>query len=494
MNLFNLLSCLPMQLNSAFNAQYQKMNVKGLALNHENVKPGSVFIAIKGSVFDARSKIQTAIEKGAVAILQEAEGAEQKDYTVPCIAVRGLQQWVSQLADCFYGNPSRHLRVIGITGTNGKTSVSHFLSMAISVLNHPCGTLGTVGNGIWPHLTPGERTTLDALAVQKALASFKRQKTDYVAMEVSSHGLEQGRVAAVAFEVAVFTNLSRDHLDYHHSMENYFQSKKKLFEFASLKAAVINQNDAYGRRILADLPGRVKAITYGCEGDFQLVSRQYLSEVHLTEACFYTPYGSLDARLPLIGHFQFENLLAALAALYALGFSKTQMQTALESMAPVSGRMQPVPLAKNQPLVVIDYAHTPEGLKVALQAMRDVVKGQLWVVFGCGGDRDKGKRPLMAEIAESLADKVVVTSDNPRSESLDNIFKDIGAGFKHKQADHLHFIKSRFGAIQFVCQQLTAGDGVLLAGKGHEQTDIQGASCVPIDEKRWVEDIFLTKA
>ncbi|MHB8823100.1 MAG: UDP-N-acetylmuramoyl-L-alanyl-D-glutamate--2,6-diaminopimelate ligase, partial [Pseudomonadaceae bacterium] len=365
----------------------------------------------------------------------------------------------------FYGEPSRILHLLGVTGTNGKTSVSQLVAQALDRLGERCGIIGTLGNGFHGELEQGYHTTPDTIGVQATLASLKQHEARAVAMEVSSHGLEQGRVAALAFDVAVFTNLSRDHLDYHGSMEAYAAAKARLFDMPGLRCRVINLDDAFGRSLAAQ-PQESRLITYSLE---DASADLYCPEPQLDDdgihARLITPQGERSLRSPLLGRFNVSNVLAAVGALLGMDWPLDEILAVLPELHGPAGRMQRLG-GGDLPLVVVDYAHTPDALEKVLTALRPHARGQLVCLFGCGGERDRGKRALMAQVAERLADRVVATDDNPRNEPAEQILEDIRQGFA--QPERVQFRPGRGAAIAAAIAAAQPEDVVLLAGKGHE--------------------------
>ncbi|MFC3607176.1 UDP-N-acetylmuramoyl-L-alanyl-D-glutamate--2,6-diaminopimelate ligase [Stutzerimonas tarimensis] len=447
--------------------------VRALTLDSRKTRPGDLFLAVPGLRQDGRQHIADAIARGAVAVAYEAEGAEPiKADTALLIPVRGLAAQLSYIAGRFHGEPSRSLRLVGITGTNGKTTVSQLVAQALDLLGERCGLIGTLGNGFHGALKQGMHTTPDALGVQEGLAQLKQAGARAVAMEVSSHGLEQGRVAALAFDVAVFTNLSRDHLDYHGSMEAYGAAKARLFEMPGLKHRVVNLDDAFGRR-LASAPGESTLITYSLE---DAGASLYCPAARFNDggvrARLMTAQGERALRSPLLGAFNLSNLLAVVGTLLGMGYPLDEVLEVMPRLDGPPGRMQRLG-GVDRPLVVVDYAHTPDALEKALLALRPHAQGRLRCLFGCGGERDKGKRPLMAAVAERLADTVTVTDDNPRGEDPATIQLDVRSGFTAPES--VEFVPLRARAIAQLIASSRVGDLVLLAGKGHEDyQEIQG--------------------
>lgn len=440
--------------------------VQGLALDSRKVAPGYLFLAIPGTATDGRGFINQALEQGAVAVVAEAEGL---DIAAPrVVPVPGLAAKVGAIAACFYAEPSRQLAVTGITGTNGKTTCCQLLGQLFSRLGEAAGVIGTLGTGVYRDGRVALRdlgmTTPDPVAVQAQLAEFAAGQATSVAMEVSSHSLDQDRVNAVLFETAVFTNLSRDHLDYHGSLENYAAAKLKLFRQPGLKYAIVNGDDPLASQIAASLDRAASYYTYAI--DAQADVRATGVEILATgiKARVATPWGDGVLASRLLGRFNLANLLAVLATACVRGFALSDVLAALADLWPVSGRMEVVGARSDgAPAVIVDYAHTPDALETTLQSLREHCQGRLWCVFGCGGDRDRGKRRMMGEVAAAGADQVIVTSDNPRSEEPNSIIRDIAAGAPGAAA-----LPDRAEAIDHAVAMAKAGDTVLIAGKGHE--------------------------
>lgn len=428
------------------------------------VTPGALFLAYPGERIDGRDYIADAIKKGSAAILWEPRDFEWKaEWAVENTPVVNLKQQASVIAGQFYKNPSERLWVVGVTGTNGKTSVTQWLGQAFNYINKKTAIIGTLGNGLLGELAETQNTTPDAILLQRLLSDYVQQEVEVVAMEVSSHGLHQGRVKGVHFDVAVLTNLSRDHLDYHKTFEQYADAKKQLFLSEGLKFAVLNEDDTFGKSLKAELSGLgVSVLTYGIgHGDIS-ASRVNIENGRIN---FFvtTPFGQSDVSVRLIGQFNVYNTLAVLATLLVSEVSLVDAVEALTHLQPINGRMQLFG-GDHLPLVVVDYAHTPDSLKNVLTALKGVAKGRLVCVFGCGGDRDQGKREMMGQVASELADAVVVTSDNPRSENADAIIQAILAGVNGEYAVE----ENRAKAISVAINNAKLGDVVLIAGKGHE--------------------------
>lgn len=448
-----------MTVLSTFNLKFS-----AITADSRKVQPGALFLAYPGVHNDGRSYIAQAIQAGAAAVVWESRDfAWNPAWNIANAGVSGLKEQVSDIAADYYGHPSRKLNMVGVTGTNGKTSVSQWIAQALTAIGQKTAVIGTIGNGFVDAQHEASNTTPDAILLQGMLADFAGQGAGAVAMEVSSHGLHQGRVNGVAFDVAVLTNLSRDHLDYHETMEEYAAAKELLFTWPGLRMSVINADDVFGQRIAGKLNAQAKPLlTYGItKGDVRAVSLQ-LHQHGLTMQVT-TPQGNALVNAPVLGRFNAYNVLAVLGALLALNVDLQEAVAAIAEIKPVAGRMQQFG-GNGKPLVVVDYAHTPDALEKVLATLREQATGKLTCVFGCGGDRDAGKRPLMGAVAASLADSVIVTSDNPRSEDPAAIIAQIVGGIDKPCLTEL----DRAAAIRQAVQSARSGDIVLVAGKGHE--------------------------
>ncbi len=467
--------------------------ISGLTLDSRKVKAGDLFLAYPGAESDGRKFIQSAIDNGAVAVLAEKIGFESKqNYSVPVIVVTDLQKQVGHIAAEFYDHPSRKMRIIGITGTNGKTSCSHFIANALQLNQIPCGIIGTLGTGMPEKLDYGTHTTPDAITLQQMLFELYKQGAKAVAMEVSSHGLEQERVTGIEFNTAVFTNLSRDHLDYHGDMANYSAAKKRLFFMPKLKYAVINVDDEFGKKLLDDIPKQVNTIGYSIADTVAKVPCVRASNIQATEKGFtaeiLTPWGDGILHGNLLGQFNVSNLLAVLTVLGSMKIPLAQILQSLEQLKTVPGRMQAFGGGK-KPVVVVDFAHTPDALEKALLGLRVHCRGNLWCVFGCGGDRDRGKRPLMGQIAEQYSDHIIITNDNPRTEDPQNIIDDIVEGLLCPWAAEIE--RNRGSAIAHAIDCAKQNDIILIAGKGHEPHQIIGTDKIPFSDIEQVKDLLI---
>lgn len=453
-------------LNKIFAHASSDLMIRELTLDSRNVRGGDLFLAVPGGNFDGRDHIADALKRGAAAVAYEVEGAKVLPITdVPLIPVKGLAAQLSDIAGRFYGDPGRSLNLVGVTGTNGKTSVTQLVAQALDLLGQHCGIVGTLGTGFYGSLQSGRHTTPDPIAVQATLSDLRKAGARAVAMEVSSHGLDQGRATALAFDVAVLTNLSRDHLDYHGTMEAYGAAKAKLFAWSDLRCRVINIDDEFGRTLAAE-KRESRLITYSLEdSSAYLYCRDATFNDEGVRATLVTPQGQHLLRSSLLGRFNLSNVLAAIGALLGLDYALDEILKVLPKLEGPVGRMQRLG-GGEKPLVVVDYAHTPDALEKVLTALRPHAKGQLLCLFGCGGDRDRGKRPLMAEVVERLADSVLVTDDNPRTEMPAQIFDDIRQGFADAQG--VRFVEGRGQAIAQIIAAASANDVIVLAGKGHE--------------------------
>ncbi|MEI7186720.1 UDP-N-acetylmuramoyl-L-alanyl-D-glutamate--2,6-diaminopimelate ligase [Dickeya dianthicola] len=453
--------------------------LREMTLDSRMAAAGDLFVAVVGHKTDGRHYIPQAIAQGVAAVVAQADdaapdGTLTEMHGVPVIYLENLNQRLSALAGRFYRQPAASLQLIGVTGTNGKTTTTQLLAQWSQALGKTSAVMGTVGNGLLGHVVPSENTTGSAVDVQQILSQLAEQGADFTAMEVSSHGLVQHRVEALSFAAAVFTNLSRDHLDYHGDMANYEAAKWRLFAEHQVGQKIINADDEVGRRWLQRLP---EAVAVSVAGEIDAGRAHWLKATHIDyhdsgfTVQFDSSWGAGEINSRLMGAFNVSNLLLALATLLSLGYSLEQLVKAGSALQPVCGRME-VFLASGRPTVVVDYAHTPDALEKALAAARLHCRGVLWCVFGCGGDRDRGKRPLMGAIAEQLADRVIVTDDNPRSEDPQAIVTDILSGLL--DAGRAQVIAGRAEAVTSAVMQAGADDVVLVAGKGHEDYQLVG--------------------
>jgi UDP-N-acetylmuramoyl-L-alanyl-D-glutamate--2,6-diaminopimelate ligase len=467
------------------------IHIKNLTTDSRQVKPGDLFIAVPGLTVDGRAYIEQAIKNGAVAVVTE-------------------RKLVGHIAARFFSNPSKQLPVIGITGTSGKTSVSHFIAEIMSYCEKSCGVIGTLGTGVFsekqgfkeirvshgekPDKTTHDYTTPDAIAVQRTLAALQKQNVSAVAMEVTSHALDQNRVAGVEFDTVIFTNLTRDHLDYHPDMQTYGEVKKRLFTEFQSKYAVINLDDAFGRVLFAELKALDKArrvLGYSChknppEGGRELIEADnVVLDKHGIRATVKTPWGEGELRSHLLGLFNVSNILAALTAVCLQGVPLNAVLKAIKAISTAPGRMMRFGGNAEMPLVIVDYAHKPDALAAVLEALRGHCAGELWCVVGCGGDRDRGKRPLMAAIGERLSDHLYLTQDNPRTEDPTQIMTEMIQDLKNPNKVVVEYDRAK--AIEWAIKNAKVEDIIVVAGKGHETYQIVGTEKIPFSDKLVVE-------
>ncbi len=464
--------------------------VTGLACDSRSVAPGDLFLAAAGLHHHGLDFLEAARAAGACAVAWEPPYAPPPQPGLPLVAVPGLGRHLGTVASRFHDHPSHHLAVVGITGTDGKTSCAHFIAQALSGTGEPpCGLLGTLGYGVWGALEPATHTTPDALRVQQALAALVARGSRRVAMEVSSHALAQGRTEGVRFAVAVLTNITRDHLDYHGSEAAYAAAKRQLFYSPGLGHAVLNLDDPHGQALARDLASRLPVVGYGVGApppglaDWVRARRVELMPAGLRLE-IDSSRGAGRLATGLLGRFNASNLLASLATLIALGIPLAESLERLGPVRTVAGRMERFGGGGRRPLAVVDYAHTPHALEQVLGALREHCTGRLWCVFGCGGDRDQGKRPVMGEVARRLADRVIVTDDNPRGEAPERIVAQILAGMS--DANGAEVIHNRGEAITAALERAGRNDVVLVAGKGHEDYQLVGSERRAFSDREWV--------
>ncbi len=460
--------------------------VHGLSFDSRNLRPGDVFVALPGTRDHGMRFAAAAAAAGAVAVLCPADdyvpGAGGEALLIP---VRALRERAGAIASRFYGDPSHRLALLAVTGTDGKTSVSHLLAQALDGEPGHCGLLGTLGHGRVASLESFGLTTPGADELQRLLAGFVAAGMRHAVMEASSHALDQRRLDGSRVAVAVLTNLGRDHLDYHGGVAEYAASKARLFDFPELSAAVLNLDDPFGRRLADGLPARVRALGYslapsGLGDSAGLCAVRCVADAAGVTLDLGGAHAGAQLRAPLLGDFNAANLLAAATALLALGWPLARAIEALAASRPIPGRMEYVRTSHPATLVV-DYAHTPQALGRALAALRPLTRARLWCVFGCGGDRDRGKRALMGALAEQHADRVIVTDDNPRDEDPEAITAEILKGMRRAQG--VQVVRPRERALHAALSGAGAGDVVLVAGKGHEDYQIVGGERLPFDDR-----------
>jgi UDP-N-acetylmuramoyl-L-alanyl-D-glutamate--2,6-diaminopimelate ligase len=463
------------------------VTVDGISIDSKRVRPGDAFIAVAGATTHGLIFAKEAQERGARVVIHDGL-AESPQLDIPQVKVDDLGTLLSRLAARFFHCPSDRLTIAGVTGTNGKTSTAHFIAQAWQRTSGNAGLIGTLGHGALSALMPAELTTPDPVSVQRMLSECIDNGVENVAMEVSSHALEQGRCEEIAFAAGVFTNLTRDHLDYHGSMDRYAAAKRRLFTDCNPGFAIVNADDAFGRKLAEELSGRLQVLTYGTNGSSELraaVSRMDGAGMQLELS---SPWGAGNIHTGLLGRFNVYNLLAAAGTLALLGMPWNRVTHQLEMMHPVPGRMHCLGGERGQPLVVVDFAHTPDALKQALTALRAHLHGRLTCVFGCGGDRDRGKRPIMAAVVESLSDRVVMTTDNPRGERPEDIFADMLAGMKAPGSALV--ISDRGAAIRQAIRDSRPGDIILVAGKGHEAFQESSGLRAPFSDEAAVRAVL----
>ncbi len=462
--------------------------IKGIRLDSRTIQPGDCFVALPGNQADGRHYIDSAIRNGAVAILFEVSAADktsvkQDKQGIWHIGVPQLHQRVSALASRFYGYPSEQMSVIGVTGTNGKSTVTHLLASWYAFAQHrqdSAAVIGTLGSGLPHALIKNKNTTPDAVTIQRQLASFKQQNKLCVALEVSSHGVVQYRVHGVTFKTGIFTNLSRDHLDYHGSMAAYAQAKWRFLEMVPQAQRVINADDDRGftwltRKSKTSLAYSLQGPLSGHAGPQVIGEHLRLFSDHL-QLDVVSDWGKTRLEVPLIGHFNAENLLAAVSGLLLEGLSLHDLAACAHQLTPVPGRMEVIKQG-DSPVVVVDYAHTPQALEQVLKTLQRYNQGRLWCLIGCGGERDQGKRALMGKIAEQYADFVIFTDDNPRHEDPEKIIEMMLQDVT--KSGHIQVIHHRKHAIEYMIERAQANDTLLLAGKGHECTQLIGDTVLP---------------
>ncbi len=534
------------------------LTFKGLSINSKKVHEEFLFLACGGVGNIPQHGIAyagEAINFGATCVAWEPTDEvnsmpascpvlrDHETVDVPLIQVEALHENIGEIAARFYQHPSRSLNVMGITGTNGKTSTAHFIAQLIHAMEDAagavkeCAVIGTLGNGLYGQLEQSSHTTPDAVTLQELMAKYRDEQADTLVMEVSSHALSQGRVNGVEFDCAILTNLTRDHLDYHGDMQAYADEKLKLFHFSSLQQIILNKDDLFAEKIMASINTDISETSVVCYSRKDSSADYYADNIHLsrdgisftlhvTEELFQKKKvqkkkvqkkkvqkkKAYPIKTHLVGDFNIENLLAAIAALHVQGYALSKIVSAVKRLTVVPGRMEKIVFKKNavtseRPLIVVDYAHTPDALEKGLSALKAHTKGKLICLFGCGGDRDKGKRPLMAKIAQQQADQIVVTSDNPRTESATQIIEDIICGFSRLDSDHSRadfkkpdFTKKlviaidREKAIHETLKSMNSDDVVLIAGKGHEDYQEINGQRIPFSDKDSVISFYMNKA
>lgn len=452
------------------------IEISGISYNSKLTKPGDVFVAITGFQTDGHKYIKSAVENGAVCVVCERE---QDDVDIPCVIVENSRKALAEMSCKFYGNPTEKFNLIGVTGTNGKTTVTYLVKTVLEANGEKVGLMGTNKNMIGDVEYHTERTTPESLELQQFFADMVKEGCTYGIMEVSSHSLELYRVFGCNYKVGAFTNLTQDHLDFHGDMENYFIAKSKLFNMCG--TGVINADDIYGARLCKQAGCRV--MSYGIKsGDLKAENIEY-NDKGVRFEC-----GSMKINLGIPGVFSVYNALTAIGICKSCGISDEVIEKALNSAQGVKGRAEIVDCGKDFTLL-IDYAHTPDGLENILESVRKFAKGRVVVVFGCGGDRDKTKRPKMGRVAGRIADFCIVTSDNPRTEEPDAIIRDILDGMDDAMAEYV-VIENRRDAIEYAIRHARKDDVIVLAGKGHEDYQILKDKTIHFDEREVIRDIL----
>ncbi len=485
-----LLSDLVKSLSEYKTKNYKDVDITGISYNSQLTKENDIFICIKGEALDGHEYAQSAVEKGAKALFCE----DELDIDVPQIIVKDTKRTMANIAAAFYKEPSKELNLIGVTGTNGKTTVTHLIQRILEENSEKCALIGTLGYKLSSsdEYKEAKHTTPQPPELQKDLRLMCDKGIKNVVMEVSSHSLEQRRVGCCDFNGAVFTNLTQDHLDYHITMRNYFKAKAILFENLERGAfAVINADDEYSKDFLSVVPEGVKVLTYGIKNAADVEAENI--EFSINGAAFDVKFKDekVSMQLHLNGMFSVYNALAAFTAALAMDIDYKTIIKALENTKSVAGRFE---IVNKKPLVIVDYAHTPDGLENVLKAARELTPktSNLICLFGCGGDRDTTKRPKMGKIADELADKVVVTSDNPRSEDPQLIISDIMTGIRTVDTGRIFVEPDRRTAIKFLKTISKPEDVILIAGKGHENYQILKTKTIHFDDREEAREVFCT--
>ncbi|UUM31097.1 UDP-N-acetylmuramoyl-L-alanyl-D-glutamate--2,6-diaminopimelate ligase [Vibrio japonicus] len=471
-------------------SRYGDLAISHLELDSRKVTQGVTFVAVKGHAVDGRHYISSAVESGANAVIAQADEERPHAFIetihgVPVVYINGLNHELSALAGQLY--PLDKMQLIGVTGTNGKTTITQLIAQWLELVEQRAAVLGTTGNGFLDALKPAANTTGSAIEIQHTLSELESVGANYTAMEISSHGLVQGRVKTLPFKVGVFTNLSRDHLDYHGTMEEYERAKLSLFTQHHCETAVINVDDAVGQKWAAQLDNAMSVSLKPLNTERAVFATNVVYSEQGISLTFSGLYGEGSLSVPLIGEFNASNVLVAFTTILSLGFDKQSLIETAHLLTPVLGRME-LFKAQGKAKVVVDYAHTPDALEKALLALRVHCKGKLWAIFGCGGDRDAGKRPMMAEIGERLADQVILTDDNPRSESPQRIVNDMLEGMS--QPEKAVVEHDRFKALQHAVSQGSEDDIILLAGKGHEDYQVLATETIHYSDRESAQQLL----
>ncbi len=469
--------------------------VSGLACHSKQVRPGDAFVAIDGSTTDGHAFVQEAIARGASAVIAQrfpptaSQGRASRP--CPCVVVRDTREALAVMAARFYGHPSRKLRLIGVTGTNGKTTITYLLKTILEAAGQQAGLLGTIAYQIGGRVVPSTNTTPGPLELQRYFAQMVAGGMPWCVMEVSSHALAQGRIAGLEFEAAIFSTLGSDHLDYHKTREAYAAAKRRLFDYVRPDgSAILNTDDEFGRTLAETLPQH-RVVTYGMERQAQAFANHVACTWQGISLVLETPWGVVPVTTPLLGRHNAWNVTAASAALLALGVPASAIRQGLETFEGVPGRLERIP-NESGVNILIDYAHTADALRLVLLSLRELTRGRLIVVFGCGGDRDQSKRPVMGKMASLLADHVVLTADNPRREDPLSIIHQIKSGFP-PSFESFEVIPDREQAITSALASAHRDDTVLIAGKGHEAYQVFDHVSVPFSDRDVVERWLSTR-
>jgi len=468
------------------------VRLNSLCSDSRRVTPGSAFFALPGMRTNGNDHLNEAIERGAKVIITDSEETEVPGHVVK-VKVDDARLALAKFSKRYHGNPDEALKIVGITGTNGKTTVTSLTRHLLEEPGRPVGLIGTVKYHLGDRELPSYRTTPEAADLYPLLKSMLVGGCTEAVMEVSSHGIHQSRVAGLRLEIATFLNLSRDHLDYHKTMEEYFKEKRKIFNGLNgnlPRVAVVNGDCPYGRRILEELPPQVRSISFGFGEECLFRASQISVGVDGSQFILDCPSGRMVVNSPLVGKYNVMNVLASFAVLYAMGRSLPDAIHKLAVFSGVDGRMESIEQGQSFK-VVVDYAHTPDALRNALSMLRECTKGRLHLVFGCGGDRDRGKRLEMTRVACAGADKIWATADNPRTEPQQSIFDDMRKGVSH--GSNVSFIEDRRRAINMAFEEAAPHDCVLIAGKGHEGFQEIQYSAIPFDDRRIAEELIQAK-
>lgn len=467
---------------------FKNVDIKGISYNSNTIKSHEIFVCLKGEHVDGHNFAQMAFEKGAVAIMAE----HPLNIEIPQLIVDSTQEKIADLAACFYHNPSHSLNLIGVTGTNGKTTVTHLVQKIFEHESKKCALIGTLGYKLCSasDYLEAKHTTPQAPELQHMLSTILQSDISNIAMEVSSHALEQFRVKNCQYSGAAFTNLTQDHLDFHITMENYFNAKAKLFSGLKEGAyAVINNDDKWAKKLISKINDGVRVLTYGAKNNSSLMAKDIVFTSHgVSFKCCYQDE-CVEINLKLNGMFSVYNALCAIGVGLMSGISLSSCKDALEATKSVAGRFE---IVHSDPMVIVDYAHTPDGLENILRAARELTPsdGELICMFGCGGDRDATKRPKMGSIAQTLSDKIVITSDNPRSEDPQQIITDILSGLKLINPKTVFVEPDRRLAIELLKKISSDNDVIVLAGKGHEDYQILKDKTIHFDDREEVQKVF----